>query len=410
MLPSPLSRRRAIRLCASLAPALLLPAAYADAGLRTAATEQARFVCTADVARGALACTPLVPTSAPALTIQQAASARPGTWSPEMRLRAPASGAALTGLHLRVLGAPVTSRGTGSVRAVAAGDAVAHYAGVLAPGATSAARPWAFDVDAGVEAFTVQVAVVGAAVLLPLSVSTTPEQIGTPGDVDATARVLRNSRGVRIPIAEVGTWSSSDPSVATVNEDGEVTRVDVGTATIRYTVNGRTVQETTVQVCPTLAVGGVYHFTALQATQMCLQGTSGTTEYTLIATNQNAGIQRTVSVTATGIQSVTGPPTPFVGDVDAATVSMQDAPVDATALDVRPLDSRPAGLHRAGPAAYPVRSLPSVGDPVDLNTSFSCTAPQPQQVLRGIVRAVSDRAIVVVDTLNPAYTPNTTSP
>ena len=81
-----------------------------------------------------------------------------------------------------------------------------------------------------------------------------------------------------------------------------------------------------------------------------------------------------------------------------------------SALDVRPLDSRPAGLHRAGPAAYPVRSLPSVGDPVDLNTSFSCTAPQPQQVLRGIVRAVSDRAIVVVDTLNPAYTPNTTSP
>jgi len=71
------------------------------------------------------------------------------------------------------------------------------------------------------------------------SVSLTPNAIRVPrGRTEVLTAVVRNAAGVALTDRRAVTWTSSAPTVATVNSDGTVTGVGNGTASITATVEG----------------------------------------------------------------------------------------------------------------------------------------------------------------------------
>jgi hypothetical protein len=154
-----------------------------------------------------------------------------------------------TGVRIFFAAQPTTTGGTGNVTVqnpdgtgtfTAAGQPYFEYDGILAPGATSAARPWQFHLDPGVTFFTFSVYVSA-----PL-----PHESGwvnifnlrralAPGEITQLDAVVINGTGSPVETAPIA-WTSSDTTVAKVDTAGIVTAVGIGTATITATSGTRT--------------------------------------------------------------------------------------------------------------------------------------------------------------------------
>jgi len=395
----------------------LVSALAAPAALASPATDLGRFSCTARVSLGTLVCQPLLPTTGSSLELAAVAPAaldRTG-WAAPMTLRNPqarwlgtADGrtADAEGVAVRVLGAPVVIDGRGTVRVrTDASQALARYMGVLAPGGTSAAQPWTFDVAEGVEAFTVQVAVAGVATIPAVYASNAaPAARGLNGTNETIAAAVRTATGLRLP-SNVYTWSTSDAGVATVSASGEVARTGVGNATVTLSANGVPAAQYPVQVCPNLAVGEVHHFTAGQAPSFCVAGgAAGAAEYTLLPSNTTTS-PLSVTVTGSGIQAVTGPPSPsaFRRDANAdglivPTFSEDDERSNALAFApaVLPDGFAPQRLQATARAV----AVPNVGDQLSYQAATGCSGAI--DIRTGTVKNVTDHAIIVADNNNPA--------
>lgn len=114
-----------------------------------------------------------------------------------------------------------------------------QYAGPLAPGDTTAAREWRFNVPGTVSTFTFTVYVAaqvraeaGLIKLAPVAPSL------MPGDTQRIAVSVRSVTGAADHGAPVAWWTSN-PAVATVDSLGLVTAVSAGTATITATSGER---------------------------------------------------------------------------------------------------------------------------------------------------------------------------
>lgn len=310
------------------------------------------------------------------------------------------------GLAVRLLGAPATTEGRGIVRMrTDASGAAARYVGVLAPGNTSAAQVWAFDVPDGVEAFTVQIALAGVATIPAVyATNDAPAAQGLSGTNETVAAAVRTATGLRLP-PSVYTWQSSNTDVATVSASGDVSRVGIGSATITLSANGVPAAQYPVQVCTNLAVGEVLHFTTDQAPSFCVPGgTSGAAEYTLLPSNLQQSTAVSLTVTGTGIQAVTGPPTPSAvrGDdgtdgLNVPTFTEDDERSEALAFAASPLPDGIAPQRIQAPARQ--AAVPNIGDSLDIQVARGCTGTP--EMRRGGVRVITDDFILVLDGKNP---------
>lgn len=248
-------------------------------------------------------------------------------------------------------------------------------------------------------------------------------QVGQSAQLTAVVEMNR-ATGEPSPVA----WHSTIPSVAEVDTNGIVTGVSPGSAMVIATADR---VADTVRVIVTLpppaevacadddprlnlAVGGVHQAAANEASLLCLPGTQSGAEYMVIpyfATTASGSLP--VEVLGGGIQEPVPPVHPSVASTDqAASLSMSRAARQPEREDwdfhmrMRQLERSMFGAVRPGSGMEPSMSVattseaPTVGTILRLNASTQgCSDPNWRDAR---VEAVSSRAIVVADTLNPS--------
>lgn len=170
------------------------------------------------------------------------------------------------------------------------------------------------------------------------SVSLTPSAVRVPrGRTDVLTAIIRNAAGVALTDRRAITWTTSSPTIATVNSDGTVTGVANGTASITATVEGIsgvaaiTVVDpvATVLITPpsvTLSVGMTQQVTAAARDA---KGAALTGRPVLWSSSNPSA----VSVSASGVVSAVAPGSAVI----TATVEGVDAAATVTVL--RPVAS-----------------------------------------------------------------------
>lgn len=304
--------------------------------------------------------------------------------------------------------------GTGTF--LQADQAYYQYDGILAPNATSGAKQWRFRFDPTVAEFGFLV-YVATAVQYPqgfvdLAVDSLAVAEGGSGALTASA-----FRAVAAEPAAPISWSSADTTVATVDVGGLVTGVRPGVTTIQATAVtslGDTVSGTAkVAVCLSLDLGEVYTAAMPDASNLCVAGGGAATEFTYMPVNVSGSASVSLSVTPTGIQAVTGPPTPnLIPTASLGLASPRTSMLEAeatTRMARRIADRRStAGLvgrrdaliGTGGARRAITPGVPAVNDLWSLNVASGCSGSLDLRT--GRVRTVSARTIVVADTANPA--------
>jgi hypothetical protein len=220
-------------------------------------------------------------------------------------------------------------------------------------------------------------------------------------------------------------WRTTDTTVVSVSSAGLVEGRAVGTALVIASADGHADTARVNVALPvsealtcadgdeglSLQPGQVYTTTGDKATTLCIQTGAQDGEYALVAFNasETAGASMPVSLTATGVSRVvTGPPSPdrIGGTSVAAPQLLRDEQFHMRMLEnsQRSLEPRLQLAARRGlvPTAPHVARVPASGDLLTLNVEVdSGDGCQSQDLRTGRVAAVTDRAIVVVDTANP---------
>ncbi len=254
--------------------------------------------------------------------------------------------------------------------------------------------------------------------------ATTEQFIEVGKSVQLTAVVQMSRSGEPSPVS----WRSTAPNIASVDAGGIVTGVSPGMAhviatadrvadTVRVVVTQPPVAE--VACGPddprlNLGVGQVHQVRANQSPLLCLPGTDSGAEYMLIPFHAStAAGTLPIEVLGGGVQAPTTPVHPSVArafgsaaGVLAQSASQQQREDWGFHLRMRQVERSMLATHPRRDPLRPSMSVataaaaPSVGTPLRLNASTEgCTNANWRG---GRVEAVSARAIVVADTLNPA--------
>jgi hypothetical protein len=311
---------------------------------------------------------------------------------------------------------PTVTSGTGSI-AVANADGVGTYTaanqpyyqydGVLATNETSAAHPWKLTFDPGVDSFVFTV-YVAAEVQYPNGwIDVTGGSNLLAGDTMTFTAVRRTAVGNVVP-GDV-TWGTTNSGVATVDSSGVITALEPGAVSITANAGGVS-GVATLDVCPALEVGGVYTATMPTAARLCFGGGGAGAEYTYMPLNLSTSSSLALTVTGSGIQAVTGPPSPnrIPGGLAPLSPSFDVSPemrhlqARATQIgSVAPLlSSRKARIGRSSGARFSISpGAPTLGDYWSLNVAQGCSGTPDLRT--GQVRAISNHLIIVADTANP---------
>jgi hypothetical protein len=290
---------------------------------------------------------------------------------------------------------------------------------LLASNETSLAKHWIFQMPPTVGTFAFKV-YVAAEVRFPNGwVELTGGAFANQGTTDSVTAVVRKFSG-DLAADQTVTWGTSNTGVATVDGTGNVTGVGVGSATITATaagLPGAAAGELAVDICPNLAVGGVYTASMPGAANVCLAGgTSGNAEYTYMPVNISTSSALSLTVTASSVAAVTGPPTPNLIPAGGGLLSLSGTISTAPSIELAALQrdaARLSSMVRGGTRIAASRSLrggsarasitpgvPAIGDLMELNTAAGCSGTPTLRT--GQVRSVSQHLIVVSDTANPA--------
>lgn len=249
---------------------------------------------------------------------------------------------AATGVRVFLFSGPTTTLGSGSVTVqnadgtgtfTASGQPYFQYDGVLAPGATSAAKPWQFHLDAGVTTFSFSLFVSAPMAHERgwVSIGEYPNPTVAPGQSVTLTATVRDATGALTAQQGVG-WSTSDSAVATVDPAGTVTGVAPGTATITASDGLR----------------------------------SGQTLVTVAAVDTTAPVLTGVTISTP--QAGSSPPLAFPGDSVSFTFSVTDAGDGVQLL----------AMFMSAPSAHQascVATQPATG--TRTNGTFSCKAAVP---------------------------------
>jgi hypothetical protein len=326
--------------------------------------------------------------------------------------------------------APVATSGTGSISVTADGQATFtgtnqdyfQYSGaelggdgLLSQNETSSAQRWEMIIPSTVTTFAFNVAVAADVQFPDGYVELTPgvDTLVSGGTQQLGVTVRTAVGNVLLDDVSFGT---SDAAVATVDGDGLVTAVGPGSVTITATSGPRT-GTATLEICPDLAVGGVYTAVMPDASGICFAGgASGNAEYTYMPVNLSTSAALSLTLTGSGIVAVTGPPTPYrapgtgtgLRSLDTSTLEAADA-LHATMLERdRALgqqlmargDTRvQRGRGGRGPRALIVPGTPTVGDLWTLNVASGCSGTRDDRT--GRVVSIGTHIIIVADTMNP---------
>ena len=291
--------------------------------------------------------------------------------------------------------------------------------GILSPNETSSAKRWQFTIPNTVSTFGFRV-LVSTDVRYPegyVQLSTSADTLLAGAQTALTGTVV-TAVGTLVDGATIA-WGTSDPSVATVDANGSITALAPGIATITATSGPRT-GSASIAVCPDLAVGEVYTAVIPAAASLCLSGgAAGNAEYTYMPVNLSGASSLSLTITATGIAPVTGPPTPNIVDglpivlgERQTTESQQPtdnglhlAVLERDRRETRHLMGNPAArigsqaLRSLRPALAVVPGEASVGDVWNLNVAQGCSGTPDTRV--GRVVSIGDHIIIVEDTTNP---------
>lgn len=224
-------------------------------------------------------------------------------------------------------------------------------------------------------------------------------------------------------------WSSSDPSKATVSPTGLVQAIAAGTATIIATSETKsgtanvTVNSTTPAPSCTpssaikLAAGEVRPLTATEAASLCVGGLAAASEYVLIPFNHSnvASSTTQIELASTGTGAVTASPrlSPIGGprlNLTPSRAMVLGRQFEAAFRQRELSDVRMAFMRARSRLAPGVRSqitgvpvVPTVGSIVQLNANLNGnTCSDPKVLHPARVVAVTQHSIVFLDTLSPA--------
>jgi len=459
MAATPRLNSRATRVC--ITAALFVLGACSDRGDPVAPTPGAptqpllvqSVLCNGDVRTGTVTCgSTALPSSArgyilvggQGLYVQLTSSnvvVNPGVFSfdvtvqnliPQAMATTDGSTADPTGVRVLFASGPTTTGGTGNVT-VGNADGTSTYTapnqpyfqysgalngadGILSTNETSGTKNWQLNFDPGVTNFSF-ILYVAAEVQFPNGwIDVTPASPHVlQGNTQALTATVRSAVGTVITGQTIN-WGTSDAAVATVDGSGVATGAGVGAASITAT-SGLRSGSTTLGVCPNLAVGGTYTAVMPLASSLCFGGGAGAEEFTYMPVNLSSSSALSLTVTGTGIQAVTGPPSPdrlnpsgpVLGNIRAGEPGIDED--FRTRLLQRDRDLA-AQLHRSGNALIrrsasvpggPRRlitvGVPSVGDLMNLNVAQGCSGALDTRV--GQVRSIGQHVIVVSDTANP---------
>ena len=230
-------------------------------------------------------------------------------------------------------------------------------------------------------------------------------------------------------------WGTSASAVATVSS-GVVTGVSAGSAVITATIGSKSAQ-TTMTVVPavssscsgvtplSLAVGAPHVLTTSERATLCVGGGASGSEYVLVPfKSDTVSARASVSLTALGTVATTGTPTaqvnhagptgvaalhlsaPAPGDFGAAFERALRARERAalTPLAASPRSAMLRSMRRAPGSLSAIRNLPTsptVGSTFQLNANANDPCANAQ-FHTARIKAVSNSAIIAVDTLAPA--------
>lgn len=227
---------------------------------------------------------------------------------------------------------------------------------------------------------------------------------------------IRDTRGESL-YDQTATWSTSDPSVATVDRNGRVTAVGAGTVTITASVSGLkdsvvlTVGQLGNNGCESATSFGIGEVRALSPGSngaVCLPGGAS---YTMVLTNsaQSGSVGLQLSGSSLALSSASLSLTPSAGgsellssnagpERDWAAESEMRARA-RTALREHEAAARAARGATSGARLSITSGVPAVGTLLRLNASTDPCGKIDERI--GRVVSISQTTIVVADTANP---------
>lgn len=312
------------------------------------------------------------------------------------------------GVRVFFASGPTTTGGTGDIVVgnpdgtatfLAAGQPYFQYDQILQHQEVSDPREWQLVFDPGVDtfAFTVYVSTevqfeenwvdLGANTPYFLAGADTP-----------LVAVLRDPVGNAV--AGDFSWTSSNPTVVTVDSAGRLQALALGYATITAT-SGTASGELSVGVCPVMLVGAHAAYNGAAGGQLCLPGgDAGGVEYVLVPVNVSQTAPVEITTFASGIGTVTGPPNPALLPTGIASFTQSFGGVADLHNRGSVRSARAGSLAPGGPSLAIVPGVPAVGALWDLNVEPGCVGGTDTRT--GRVTVVGDHTVIVVDTLNPA--------
>jgi hypothetical protein len=247
--------------------------------------------------------------------------------------------------------------------------------------------------------------------------------------------VVRDGDG-RTLTGQTITWSSSQPAVATVNGSGVVSAVGPGVAEIVASAAGRSARFE-LRVCEradlalsAMAVGQVATTSAACAPTIRISGGTTAAEYVLVAFHASgvAASRAAFDVTAQGVTGVVGPPSPsplatgpslsldVAGPIGDESFHQRLREIERRQLTPARFTAAAATYERSMPPTFnAAAAVPEEGAKLRLNVLTreasdprnninACTDPRAVTQRTGVVVAVTQRAVVVVDSANPTTT------
>ena len=286
--------------------------------------------------------------------------------------------------------------------------------GILSTNETSAAKPWRLRLGPSVASFTFTL-LISAEVRYPSGyIDVTPGVDSIfEGTTAALTATVRDAFGDVVP-GQAITWGTTASGIGAVDTNGMVSGIAPGSVTITASSGIRS-GSATISVCPNLSVGEAYTATMPAASSLCFGADdAGAAEFTYMPINQSSASALSLTVLASGIQAVAGPPSPnlMVPDRGALEARVQTASDDSHFEFLRRDKALGEALARRGrstrvdrrrdplTSALVTPGVPAVGDLWELNVAQGCSGTRDNRY--GRVRSIGQHVIIVADTLNPA--------